>query len=240
MTRACLIHALHPDENESVILRVSYVKSGLMRVGVEAIWRAASTGRRGDSGSGSRGGGGGGGGDGASLQGGEEEGQGPRMLSGWDRDMPAVGPEREALCRGFVVSERDSCQARQASGFIYSPTVRCVTLLSFTADTPDAASAERVDALLCPFLGLTKLWSSIFQPRFVSVHKLSPSLLRLLLISFPFPCSRPLSKNPYMGAFLPESAKMSLILSLLVPRLPSAIRANCVVRPRSVRPPLST
>eukprot|EP00904_Undaria_pinnatifida_P012028 jgi/Undpi1/7956/HiC_scaffold_24.g10428.m1 len=71
MTRACLIHALHPDENGKVILRVSFPRPGYLRVGVEAVWRAAGV----------QGGGGGeeGGGGGA-----------PRFLSGWDRDMPAA------------------------------------------------------------------------------------------------------------------------------------------------------
>ncbi|CAM9835735.1 unnamed protein product, partial [Scytosiphon promiscuus] len=90
MTRACLIHALHPDENESVILRVSYVESGLMRVGIEAIWRAAATDARRGRGNGSGGSSGGGGGEGALLQTGEREREGPRILSGWDRDMPAA------------------------------------------------------------------------------------------------------------------------------------------------------
>lgn len=66
MTRACLIHALHPDEEKTVILRVSYARPGVMRVGVEAMWRAA-----GPAGAGT-------------------ESTKPRMLSGWDRDMPAV------------------------------------------------------------------------------------------------------------------------------------------------------
>ncbi len=72
MTRACLISALHPEEEDSVILRVSYSKKGWMRVGVEAIWRV--TGRTG-----------GGGGDGAAQPQGNR-----RTLSGWDGDMPAV------------------------------------------------------------------------------------------------------------------------------------------------------
>lgn len=104
MTRACLIHALHPDENESVILRVSYVKSGLMRVGIEAIWRAASTGPR--RGSGGGGGDGGGGDDDALLQGGEEGRKGPRMLSGWDRDMPAVSLWKGGTSSSFAFSVR--------------------------------------------------------------------------------------------------------------------------------------
>lgn len=88
MTRACLIHALHPDENESVILRVSYARPGLMRVGIEAVWRVAA---------GSRSTGGdqdGGVGDGAAAS---ENKEGPRMLSGWDRDMPAVSKLVETL-----------------------------------------------------------------------------------------------------------------------------------------------
>ena len=72
MTRACLIHALHPEEDDSVILRVSYTKKGWMRVGVEAVWRVAGPT-------------GGGEGDGAAQP--KEE---RRTLSGWDRDMPAV------------------------------------------------------------------------------------------------------------------------------------------------------
>lgn len=75
MTRACLIHALHPDEDDSVILRVSYAKPGLMRVGIEAVWRVAGSRAGGD--------------DGASA----DQREAPRVLSGWDRDMPAVGPK---------------------------------------------------------------------------------------------------------------------------------------------------
>lgn len=77
MTRACLIHALHPDEEESVILRVSYARPGWMRVGVEALWRVA-----GPIGSG----------DGSDGAAGPHQG-GRRTLSGWDRDMPSVGAE---------------------------------------------------------------------------------------------------------------------------------------------------
>lgn len=55
-----------------------------MRVGIEALWRA----------SGSKGRGQGGGGDDRDGDGGGEEGGAPegpkRVLSGWDRDMPAV------------------------------------------------------------------------------------------------------------------------------------------------------
>lgn len=72
MARACLIHALHPDENERVILRVSYARPGILRVGVEAVWRAmgaASDGK--DAGV-------------------EARGDNSELLSGWDRDMPAV------------------------------------------------------------------------------------------------------------------------------------------------------
>lgn len=81
MTRACLIHALHPDEEEGVILSVSYARPGWMRVGVEALWRVA----------GPKGGGDGAGGAAAPHQ------AGPRTLSGWDRDMPAVGGNPEGL-----------------------------------------------------------------------------------------------------------------------------------------------
>lgn len=75
MTRACLLHALHPDEEETVILRVSYARPGWMRVGIEALWRVAGPA------------GGGGGVDGAAAP----HQEGAKTLSGWDRDMPAVG-----------------------------------------------------------------------------------------------------------------------------------------------------
>lgn len=83
MTRACLIHALHPDEEESVVLRVSYSKKGWMRVGVEAVWRVVGRTE-------------GGGGDGAAQP--QED---RRTLSGWDRDMPAVRQKVLPALRAF-------------------------------------------------------------------------------------------------------------------------------------------
>ncbi|CAM9131909.1 unnamed protein product [Ectocarpus fasciculatus] len=102
MTRACLIHALHPDEDDSVILRVSYARPGLMRVGIEAVWRVA----------GSRAGGGGSGGDGASA----DQREAPRVLSGWDRDMPAAAwwVRAAALALG---GEADYDRSRDREGF---------------------------------------------------------------------------------------------------------------------------
>ncbi|CAM9216135.1 unnamed protein product [Ectocarpus sp. 13 AM-2016] len=102
MTRACLIHALHPDEDDSVILRVSYARPGLMRVGIEAVWRVA----------GSRAGGGGSGGDGTSA----DHREAPRVLSGWDRDMPAAAwwVRAAALALG---GEADYDRSRDRDGF---------------------------------------------------------------------------------------------------------------------------
>ncbi|CBJ26522.1 conserved unknown protein [Ectocarpus siliculosus] len=102
MTRACLIHALHPDEDDSVILRVSYARPGLMRVGIEAVWRVA----------GSREGGGGSGGDGTSA----DQREAPRVLSGWDRDMPAAAwwVRAAALALG---GEADYDRSRDREGF---------------------------------------------------------------------------------------------------------------------------
>lgn len=78
MTRACLIHALHPDEDERVILKVYYTQPGIMRVGVEAIWRAPPTEEEVER-----------------DASGEEKGEEtpvvkPRYVTGWDKEMPAV------------------------------------------------------------------------------------------------------------------------------------------------------
>ncbi|CAB1117856.1 unnamed protein product [Ectocarpus sp. CCAP 1310/34] len=102
MTRACLIHALHPDEDDSVILRVSYARPGLMRVGIEAVWRVA----------GSRTGSGGSWGDGTSA----DHREAPRVLSGWDRDMPAAvwWVRAAALALG---GEADYDRSRDREGF---------------------------------------------------------------------------------------------------------------------------
>ncbi|CAN0172311.1 unnamed protein product [Ectocarpus sp. 6 AP-2014] len=102
MTRACLIHALHPEEDDSVILRVSYARPGLMRVGIEAVWRVA----------GSRAGGGGSGDDGTST----DQREAPRVLSGWDRDMPAAAwwVRAAALALG---GEADYDKSRDREGF---------------------------------------------------------------------------------------------------------------------------
>eukprot|EP00903_Cladosiphon_okamuranus_P012090 g11349.t1 len=100
MTRACLIHALHPDEKESVILRVSYARPGWMRIGVEALWRVAGPLESGD------------GSDGAA---GQRQG-GRRTLSGWDRDMPsgAWWVRAAALALG---GEADYDRSKDREGF---------------------------------------------------------------------------------------------------------------------------
>ncbi|CAM9319366.1 unnamed protein product, partial [Ascophyllum nodosum] len=64
MTRACLIHSLHPEEKSTVTLRVHYARPGLLRVGVEAIWRVRATGK---------------GGKGLASR---------QRLTGWDNEMP--------------------------------------------------------------------------------------------------------------------------------------------------------
>lgn len=80
------MHALHPDEKTPVILRVFYVRPGMLKVGVEAVWRVARS--DGDA-------------EGPVNNGGEKDGEEvlrsadegrelPRLLSGWDNDMPAV------------------------------------------------------------------------------------------------------------------------------------------------------
>lgn len=58
-----------------MILRVSYTQPGVMRVGVEAVWRVGDSKKKGERG-----------GD----VGKKEQGEVPRVLAGWDRDMPAV------------------------------------------------------------------------------------------------------------------------------------------------------
>ncbi|CAM9964456.1 unnamed protein product, partial [Choristocarpus tenellus] len=45
MTRACLQHSLHPDDEGLIELQVSYQSQGWLRVGVEADWK-----RRGEGG----------------------------------------------------------------------------------------------------------------------------------------------------------------------------------------------
>eukprot|EP00752_Nemacystus_decipiens_P011662 g10350.t1 len=101
MTRACLLHALHPDEKESVILRVSYTRPGWMRVGIEALWRVAAPAN--------------GNGDGYD-RGAEPRQEERRTLSGWDRDMPegAWWVRAAALSLG---GEADYDRSKDREGF---------------------------------------------------------------------------------------------------------------------------
>lgn len=142
MTRACLIHALHPDENESVILRISYVKPGLMRVGVEAAWRVAGSkeGGRGER-------------DGAATP----EQEGPRMLSGWDRDMPAVRGKPARPLHARSINPTKSIVVNGSKAAFYGPisflSPAAVNNLPITLSEIPTNVPRAVDILLCPKVG---------------------------------------------------------------------------------------